>query len=98
MNLQTLKQRALANPDVKTEYDKLDAEFELIDHLISMRSQAGLTQEQLAERMSTQKSNISRLERGNSNPSWATLVKYANACGFKLLLKAQKKNLTAQTE
>lgn len=92
MSLQTLKKRALANPEVKAEYDNLEAEFKLIDQLISMRSQAGLTQEQVAERMNTQKSNISRLERGNSNPSWATLMKYANACGFDLLLKPQKIN------
>lgn len=55
-----------------------------------MRTQAGLTQEQVAERMNTQKTNISRLERGNSNLSCATLMKYANACGFDLLLNPQK--------
>lgn len=90
MSLQTLKKRALTNPEVKAEYDNLEAEFTLIDQLISMRTQAGLTQEQVAERMNTQKSNISRLERGNSNSSWATLMKYANACGFDLLLNPQK--------
>ncbi|WP_232728856.1 helix-turn-helix domain-containing protein [Marinomonas sp. ef1] len=40
--------------------------------------------------MHTQKSNISRLERGNANPSWATLLKYAHACGFELSLTPQK--------
>lgn len=90
MSLQTLKKRALANPEIKAEYDNLEAEFKLIDQLISMHSQAGLTQEQVAECMNTQKSNISRLERGNSNPSWATLMKYANVCGCNLLLKPQK--------
>lgn len=50
-----------------------------------MRQQAGLTQEQLAERMGTQKGNISRLEKGNSNPNWKTLEKYEHACGFGYL-------------
>ncbi|NLQ17330.1 helix-turn-helix transcriptional regulator [Marinomonas sp. M1K-6] len=90
MSLQKLKQRALENSDVKAEYDKLEAEFNFIDQLLSMRTKAGLTQEQVAEKMNTQKSNISRLERGNANPSWATLLKYAHACGFELSLKAQK--------
>ncbi|KAA0910536.1 helix-turn-helix domain-containing protein [Pusillimonas sp. ANT_WB101] len=90
MTLQSLKERALRNPEVNTEYERLHDEFALIDQLIAMRSQAGLTQEQVAVRMNTQKSNISRLERGNGNPSWATLVKYAHACGFSLSLQALK--------
>jgi transcriptional regulator with XRE-family HTH domain len=55
-----------------------------------MRSKAGFTQAQVAERMGTSKSNISRLEHGNSNPSWSTLLKYAHACGFELSLKLHK--------
>jgi transcriptional regulator with XRE-family HTH domain len=90
MNLQQLKQMALTNPEVKAEYEQLESEFKLIDQLITMRTQAGLTQAQLAEIMRTQKSNISRLERGNANPSWSTLTKYAQACGFELTLKPNK--------
>ncbi|WP_269900194.1 hypothetical protein [Paenalcaligenes faecalis] len=58
MSLQKLKQRALTNPEVRVEYEKLDSAFDLIDKLLSMRTKAGLTQEQLAERMQTQKSEI----------------------------------------
>lgn len=90
MNLQKLKARTLSDPQVKAEYDNLEDEFKLINQLLSMRAQAGLTQEQLAKRMHTSKSNISRLERGNTNPSWATLVKYAHACGFELSLTPHK--------
>ncbi|EJL3949862.1 helix-turn-helix transcriptional regulator [Vibrio parahaemolyticus] len=90
MSLQKLKQRALANAEVKSEYDKLESEFSFIDQLLTMRTKAGLTQEQVAERMHTQKSNVSRLEKGNANPSWSTLLKYAHACGFELTLKPQK--------
>jgi hypothetical protein len=43
MSLQKLKQRAFDNPEVKDEYEKLNAEFSLIDQLISMRTKAGLT-------------------------------------------------------
>ncbi|HAU1322092.1 TPA: helix-turn-helix transcriptional regulator [Legionella pneumophila] len=84
MSLKTLKEKALKNEDVKQVYDALESEFALINSLLSMRQQAGLTQEQLAERMGTQKGNISRLEKGNSNPSWKTLEKYARACGFDI--------------
>ncbi|NRP26544.1 helix-turn-helix protein [Marinobacterium sp. xm-d-420] len=72
MSLSNLKEKALSNAAVKAEYDQLEGEFNLIDKLVSMRAKAGLTQEQLAVVMKTQKSNISRLEKGNTNPSWAT--------------------------
>ena len=90
MSLIKLKNRAFKNPEVKDEYDQLESEFQFIDQLLRMRTKAGLTQEQVAERMKTQKSNISRLERGNANPSWATLLKYAHACGFDLSIKPHK--------
>ncbi len=90
MSIQKLKNRALQNSEVKKEYEKLEDEFNLIDQLLTMRTKAGLTQEQVAEKMHTQKSNVSRLEKGNTNPSWSTLMKYAHACGFELKLKTQK--------
>ena len=82
--LAQLKQRALQNPEVLDEYEALTPEFELIDSLLKMRASAHLTQEELARRMGTKKSNICRLEKGGANPSWATLKKYAHACGFEI--------------
>ncbi|WP_083503322.1 helix-turn-helix domain-containing protein [Legionella londiniensis] len=55
-----------------------------------MRQKAGLTEEELAKRMGTQKSNVSRLEKGNSNPSWKTLEKYAHACGFDISMRFKR--------
>lgn len=86
MSLTTMKQRAFLNSDVKAEYDKLESEFCLASELILMRTKAGLTQEQVAVKMGTQKSNISRLEKGDSNPRWQTLLNYAKACDSELIL------------
>ncbi|WP_018403108.1 helix-turn-helix domain-containing protein [Marinobacter gelidimuriae] len=87
MSLKALKQKALQNDMVRIEYEKLAGEFDLMNQLITMRTSAGLTQEQLAKRIGTAKGNISRLERGKGNPSWATLEKYANACGYQVKLQ-----------
>lgn len=95
MNLAKLKNQALKNEAVRAEYDKLAGEFEFIDQLITMRARAGLTQEQLAQRMGTAKSNISRLERGRGNPSWGTLKKYAMACGYRVRLETIEDKKTA---
>lgn len=67
----------------------LESEFTLIDTLLSMRKKSGLTQEEIASRMGTQKGNISRLEKGNSNPSWKTIQNYAHACGFAVFMKVK---------
>jgi transcriptional regulator with XRE-family HTH domain len=87
MSLKALKKEAFKNEKVRAEYDKLAGEFEFIDQLITMRSKAGLTQDELAKRIGTAKSNISRLERGRGNPSWGTLKKYATACGYRVKLE-----------
>lgn len=89
MSIQSLKDKAFTNSTVKAEYDLLESEFALIDTLLSMRKKSGLTQEEIANRMGTQKGNISRLEKGNSNPSWKTIQNYAHTCGFEVLMKVK---------
>ena len=80
------KKKALENPDVKEAYDELAPEFELREKLIDMRLAAGLTQEEMARRMGTKKSNISRLESANGkhSPKLSTLKSDAAAAGFKM--------------
>ena len=87
MSIQSLKNRAFKNSEVKNEYDLLESEFVLIDTLLSMRKKSGLTQDEIAKKMGTQKGNISRLEKGSTNPSWKTIQNYAHACGFKISMK-----------
>lgn len=49
------KAKALDNPAVREEYEALAAVFAVKRQLIGLRHQAGLTQEQMAERLGTQK-------------------------------------------
>lgn len=83
MSLQSLKAKALKDDQVKAEYDALKSEFDVINMLLHMRSDAGLTQDQVARRMGTKEANVSRLEKGG-NPTLKTLLKYAKACGYEL--------------
>ena len=48
------------------------------------RTRAGLTQRELAKRARTAQSVIARIERGQSDPSWATLTRLIAAAGFSL--------------
>ena len=55
--------------------------------LRNARVEAGLTQEELAERLRTKKSAISRIENHAEDIKLSTLEKFAEAVGKKLCLK-----------
>ena len=88
--LTTVKNKKAAPTNTPIQYKLLEEEFELIDALFNMSKKSGLTQDELAEKMGTQNSNISRLKKGNANPSWKTLQKYAHACGFDISMKLKR--------
>lgn len=85
-SLKDFKEKALANPEVAQEYNRLSAAYDLRKQLIKIRKEAGLTQEEIAEILHTKKSNISRLENVNSkvSPKLSTIEEYAKAVGYKL--------------
>ncbi len=85
-----LKSRLLADIRVKAEYDMLAPEFEIASELLRARLRAGLSQSELAVRMSTSQSAIARLESGQTLPSTKTLLRYAEATGsrFRVRLSA----------
>ena len=51
---------------------------------IKARKEQNITQAELAKRVGTQKSNISRLESGNYNPSLDFLIRVSEALGKSL--------------
>jgi ribosome-binding protein aMBF1 (putative translation factor) len=65
----------------------LEEKFQLASLLIGARARADLSQEQLAMRMKTTRTVISRLESGRMKPSMRTLERFARATGHKLKLK-----------
>jgi DNA-binding XRE family transcriptional regulator len=78
--------RWMKNPHYKAAYDELADEFAWASALIDVRTHAGLTQEEIAERMGTTQQVISRLESGRVKPSTRTLERYAQATGTKLMI------------
>lgn len=61
--------------------------YEAVEQLKSARQAQNVTQEVLAERVGTKKSNISRFESGNYNPSLDFLVKVADSLGKQVHIK-----------
>ncbi len=79
-----LHKKWMKNPKYRGEYEALAEEFSLTAALLEARARAGLTQEQVAQRMKTTQAVVARLEGGGSMPSTRTLEKYAKATGTRL--------------
>ena len=60
------------------------ARQEIAAQLRQVRKEQGMTQERLAEKVGTRKSNISRLESGRYNPSLDFLEKVAGGLGREI--------------
>ena len=91
MTHKELKAKALANPDVKAEYDALAPEFSLLREMLLARKSAGLSQAEIAIKMGTKAPAVTRLESsltsGNHSPSLATIKKYAEAVNCHVEIK-----------
>jgi DNA-binding XRE family transcriptional regulator len=81
----------LAKRGVQKAFDALEEEYTALHAMLAARKGAGLTQADVASRMGTTVSAVSRLESSlrseKHSPSFSTLRKYAQACGKKLVLQ-----------
>ncbi len=84
ISFEEMKDDMLKDEEFKIEYEKLKPRYEAIEQIIRARKEQNITQAELAKRVGTQKSNISRLESGNYNPSLDFLVKIAESLGKKI--------------
>ena len=82
--LEDLKKRFMKDPEFREEYERVDEEFRLFEALVRARTEAKLTQAEIARRLGTTQSAIARLESGGVSPSIRTLRRYAEATGKRL--------------
>lgn len=90
-NYKQFKTRLLKNRKVRRAYEELEAEFAVAKLLIEARLQKGITQRELAKRLGTKQSAISRLESGTYNPSLSFLYKVADALDAQLKVSVASK-------
>ena len=84
VKFEDIEMRLLKDDEFKAEYEKLKPRYELIAQIIDARNKLNITQEELALRVGTQKSNISRFESGSYNPSLDFIVKVARSLGKEI--------------
>lgn len=80
-----IKQNLLKDKESKKLYDALELEYKIISDLIVLRNEKKLSQKELALKMKTSQSALSRFESGIiENPSLNFLKKIALALDTKL--------------
>lgn len=72
------------NKEVRRLYDEMAPQYELISAVIRKRIERKMTQAELAKKMGTKQSVISRLESGNANPTLSFMREVATALGSEL--------------
>lgn len=79
-----LKRELLRDKAIERSYKKLGAEFAVIKMIIKKRIEGGLSQKELAQKIGTKQSAISRFESGTYNPTLSFLQKIVEALNGKL--------------
>ena len=88
----TCLQEQLRNPEIKKEYDAVEAEFALAREILALRQQKNLTQRQLAEKAGTSQPAIARVESGSyRNLSLAFIRRIAEALDAEPEIHLRKK-------
>lgn len=82
-----LHDKWMKNPKYKKAYEDLEPEFAIIQAIIKKRIASKMSQGDLAKKLGTKQSAISRLESGTYNPTLSFLKKLSIALGGKLEVK-----------
>lgn len=85
------KTKLLKDKEIREAYEKLGPEFALVEMIIKKRIEKGLSQKELARKIGTKQSAISRLESGTYNPSLSFLQKVSEALDAKLKISLAEK-------
>lgn len=83
--------RRLTDKKFRIAYDALEDEFSALAALLRARTEAGLTQADVASRMGVSQPVVARIESSLGSrvhsPTLHTLRRYADACGMKLVIQ-----------
>ena len=79
-----IKRRKKTDPEFAEGFESGYESFRIGAILRQAREEAGLTQEQIAKKLKTQKSAISRMENHAEDIRLSTLEKFAEALGKKM--------------
>ena len=89
MDWDTHKKILMKDPEFRKALKETELEYQIARNIIKARIEKGLTQQQLAKKLNTKQSVISRVENAKTIPSLSFLKRLAEA--FNTSLKIQFK-------
>lgn len=80
---------SLKDPEYRAAYEDSSDRHNLIDRLVQVRKERGLTQKQVAQRMGVGQSTIAGFENEGSDPRLSTVQRYARAVEARCVVSVQ---------
>jgi len=81
-----VKEKWLEDPKFKKAYDDLEPEYAIVRQIIKQRIALKMSQKDLAKKLGTGQSAVSRLESGTYNPTLSFLKKLSKALDSNLVI------------
>ncbi len=85
-NFNELREKVVANPERRERVERVEEAYDALLNLADLREERGVTQTQLAGMLGVSQPAVSKIEHGNV--SFSTLIRYVQALGGHLELKA----------
>jgi len=98
MRLMDHRKKLRQNPEYIAAEKELRPFLVLADNVLRLRLEKGWSQSELAKRVGTKQSNISRLEDGICNPTLKFIAKLSEAFGVNIAELMKESSSTYQTE
>ncbi len=86
IDVKELLEKEFEDVALKSNYDQIKKEYELIEQIVKIRKQKKISQVDLAKKARVSQQAISRLEREKHIPKIDTLMKIVDGLGLKLTL------------
>lgn len=83
-NREELMEKVMSTEEGRAAWVEAQEEFAIIDAMYEAICESGMTQKELAERMGTTQSAVSRLMNGSHPPKWETVMKLFHATGHSV--------------
>ncbi len=89
-DFESVRKDYFKNPAFKKAWDESRPYYEMVSALIDARNRGDITQKELARRLKTKQSAISRFESGKvKNPTLSSLFDMAKALGVRITLSVE---------
>ncbi len=87
MRYSEIKEKYLKDPETLRAYEEMEPEYQLIYAIVESRREKNISQQELANMTGIDRSDISKMENGNANPSLKTIKRIAEGLGKRVEIR-----------